>query len=144
MRRESLLGLAVLAGAALACTGCAPAASADLSVTFTDGSDEVVHEISLTDLSCKTSSVARIIVSDSVTGDGEEVFLANAPTDGRDAYAISLWVDGFRFVSTEKFDASGSRIDFDKMAGFITESPDGHQAAGEETQATLNGTVACG
>lgn len=144
MNRFSLTGLATLAAATLACSGCAPTATADLTVTYNDGSEQAVQEIALTDLSCKTSSVNRIIVSKSVTSDGDEVFLASAPTDGRDAYPISLWFDGFRFTSIEKFDASGSTITFNDHPGFITESPNGHQPASDDTKATLNGTIACG
>lgn len=136
--------LVALAAAVLTCSGCAPTATADLTVTYTDGSEQAVQEIALTDLACKTSSVIRVISSESVTSDGDEVFLATAPTDGRDTYTVSLWFDGFRFISTEKFEAAGSTIAFNDYPGFITESPDGHQPASEVTKAALNGTIACG
>lgn len=144
MRRGTRAGLVALAAAALVCSGCAPTATADLTVTYTDGSESATGDIALTDLSCQTSSVTRVIVSESATSDGDEVFLATAPTDGRDAYTISLWFDGFRFISTEEFEASGSTITFDALPGFVTESPDGHRLASEDTKATLGGTIACG
>lgn len=144
MRRGTRAGLVALTAAALVCSGCTPTATADLTVTYTDGSESATGKIALTDLSCRTSSVTRVIVSESVTSDGDEVLLATAPTDNRDAYTISLWFDGFRFISTEEFDASGSTITFDALPGFMTESPDGHQPASEEMKATLNGTITCG
>lgn len=144
MNRCSLAGLVALAAAVLICSGCAPTATADLTVTYTDGSEQAVQELALTDLSCKTSSVVRVISSESVTSDGDEVFLATAPTDGRDTYTVSLWFDGFRFISAEEFEAAGSTITFNDHPGFVTESPNGHQPASEDTKATLNGTIACG
>ncbi len=134
------LGAAVVAGL----TGCtASPSTASLTVTFTDGAEQTIQEVSFSDLACRTSSVNRVFVSESTLSSGENEFLASAPTDGRDAYAISFWLGDYSFVSTAKFDASGSTVTFDALPGFVAESLNGERATSAGVEATLDGTITC-
>jgi hypothetical protein len=142
---RALAGMLALGAAALVVTGCAPAAqsTAELSVTSADDGGQTTQKISLTDLTCSTSSSARTISSASVNSAGKEVFTAMAPTDGRKTYPVSLWFDGHWFVSSTPFDASGSTITFDALQGSVSESPDGEYPTSAGAEATLDGTITC-
>lgn len=117
--------------------------TAQLSVTSGEGAEQTTEEVSLSDLACRTSSVSRVISSASVNDAEKQVLLATAPTDGRDAYAITVWLDGRWFVSSAEFDASGSTVVFDALPGFVGESPDGGYPASAGVEATLSGTITC-
>lgn len=137
-------GILALSAAAVGLTGCTPPPStAALTVTYIGAAEPTTHEVSFSDLACRTSSVKRVIVSESVIDTGENTFLATAPTEDRDAYAISFWFDGHSFVSIAKFDASGSTITFDALPGFVAESPNGERATSAGFEATLDGTITC-
>jgi len=134
----------VLGTATLGLSACStPKATAELTVTFDDGTEQTTAEVSFSDLSCTTSSTARTISSEAVNSAGKELFFAMAPTDGRKTFPIAIWFDGRSFVSTAEFDASGSTITFDALPGFVEESPDGEYATSEGTAATLDGTITC-
>lgn len=144
MTRRALLGALALGAAAIGLSGCAaPSGTAELTVTFADGAEQTAVDVSFTDLSCTTSSSARTVSSAAKNPAGKELFFAMAPTDGRETYPISIWFDGRSFVSTAKFDASGSTITFDALPGLVEESPNGERATSAGVAATLDGTITC-
>ncbi len=144
MSRRTIAGMLALGAAALGLTGCAPQATAELTVTYTEGGEQVTETLSFTDLSCTTSSSLRVISSATRNDAGKEVFLATAPTDDRTTHTVSVWFDGRWFMSSAAFDASGSEIVFDALSGTVSESPGGDYPRTPGAEATLDGTVACG
>ncbi|MFT4258965.1 hypothetical protein [Microbacterium sp.] len=143
MSRRTVAVLLAL-GATAVLSGCAWAqGTAELTVTYAAPSGEQTQTVELTGLDCKESSINRTIVSEAVNDAGEEVFLAVAPTDGRDTHPLALWFDGQWFVSIAEFDASGDTITFDALPGSVSESPDGARPSHEGVAATLSGTIDC-
>lgn len=145
MKRRRLAGLLAVGAAALGVTGCSPtaASSADLTITYAGDTGQTTQKVSLTDLTCSTSSTSRVIASATKNDAGKEVFLATAPTDSTRTHTVSVWFDGRWFVSSSAFDASGSTIEFDALPGSVSESPDGSYPASAGVDATLDGTITC-
>lgn len=138
-----IAGMLALGAAALGLTGCGSPVSAELTVTYDDGGEQISQTISLSDLSCRTSSSLRVISSASVNSAGKEVFLATAPTDGRETHTVSVWFDGHWFMSSTTFDASGSTVTFDALSGSVSASEDGGYPRSAGADATLDGTITC-
>lgn len=140
MRAGRGIGAASLGVVALFATGCAPATvTADVTVTTSDDT----YSVALDDLTCRSSSVATTISSAAVTDADEPAFLATAPTGDRNAYAVTVWLDGYWFTSDEKFDATASPVVFDALPGVVAASPDGSYPAPGGVEATLSGTITC-
>ena len=140
MRAGKGAGAIALGILALFTTGCTPSpATAELTVT----SESDSYSVALDDLTCRSSSVNVAISSAAVTDADKPVFLATAPTEDRNAYAVTVWLDGFWFTSDEKFDATASPIVFDALPGVIAASPDGSYPAPGGVAATLSGTITC-
>lgn len=124
---------------AVALAGCGATTSATFVITSADGTVETTVD----DISCTTSSVARVITSAAKNPDDRAVFTAQQPIPDRKAYVVAGWVDGAWFSSTEKFDAEATPITFDELPGTLTPSPSGGLPTGTGVAATLSGTITC-